>query len=76
MCSKEFFKLKKDTGKGRKTLLDSYGAVHEAEFFAVATELFFDRPLRMKREHPDLYGVLSAYYRQDTAERQQLRKSK
>ena len=76
VCSKEFFKLKKETGKGRKTLLDSYGAVHEAEFFAVATELFFDRPLRMKREHPDLYGVLSAYYRQDTAERQQLRKSK
>lgn len=40
VCSKEFFKLKKDAGKGRKSLLDPYGAVHEAEFFAVATELF------------------------------------
>jgi len=72
VCSKEFFKLKKDVEKGRKSLLDSYGAVNEAEFFAVATELFFDRPLRMKREYPDLYVVLSAYYRQDTAERQHL----
>ena len=75
ICSKEFFKLKKDAEKGRKSLLDSYGAVHEAEFFAVATELFFDRPLRMKLKHPDLYAVLSAYYRQDTAERQQLKLS-
>ncbi len=72
VCSKEFFKLKKDAEKGRKSLLDSYGAVNEAEFFAVATELFFDRPFRMKREYPELYAVLSAYYRQDTAERKNL----
>lgn len=76
ICTKEFQKLKKEAEKGRKTLLDSYGAVHEAEFFAVATELFFERPLRMKRAHPDLYRVLSAYYRQDTAERQNLKRLK
>lgn len=70
VCSKEFFKLKKKAEKGQKSLLDSYGAVNEAEFFAVATELFFDRPLRMQREYPELYAVLSAYYRQDTAQRQ------
>ncbi len=72
VCSKEFFKLKKNAKKGRKSLLDSYGAVHEAEFFAVATELFFDRPVSMKREYPELYTVLSAYYRQDTAQRKKL----
>ena len=71
ICSKEFFRLKKEAEKGKKTILDPYGAVHEAEFFAVATELFFDRPLRMKREHADLYGVLSAYYSQEPAAREQ-----
>lgn len=70
VCTREFLKLKKDAAKGRKNLLDSYGAVHEGEFFAVATELFFDRPLRMQREYPELYDVLAAYYRQDTAVRE------
>jgi Mlc titration factor MtfA (ptsG expression regulator) len=46
--------------------------VHEAEFFAVATELFFDRPRQMRRQLPELYAVLSAYYLQDTAARKDL----
>lgn len=70
-CSREYAALKNNVRRGKKSVLDSYGSVHEAEFFAVATELFFDRPLHMKKEHPDLYHVLSAYYRQDTAARQQ-----
>ncbi len=70
ICSKEFFRLKKDVETGEKSLLDPYGAVHEAEFFAVATELFFDRPMRMEKEHPELYNVLRSYYRQDTATRE------
>lgn len=72
ICSREYFCLQKRSAEGRKTLLDSYGAVHEAEFFAVATELFFNRPRQMRREKPDLYNVLSAYYRQDTATRKDL----
>lgn len=77
ICTKEFFKLKKQVEKGKKSLLDSYGAIHEAEFFAVATELFFDRPLRMQDEYPQLYELLTAYYRQDTALRERrYRKSK
>lgn len=70
VCSREYTRLKKASKKGRKTLLDRYGAVHEAEFFAVATELFFERSLEMESEYPDLYGVLSSYYRQDTAARE------
>jgi MtfA peptidase len=69
VCSKEYFRLQERVAAGKKTLLDSYGAVHEAEFFAVATELFFDRPREMRRERPELYDVLCAYYRQDTAAR-------
>jgi len=44
-------------------------ATNEAEFFSVATEEFFDRPLQLKEHSLDLYRVLKEYYRQDPAER-------
>jgi Mlc titration factor MtfA (ptsG expression regulator) len=47
--------------------MDSYGAKSPAEFFAVATETFFERPLEFKAAHPDLYELLRGYYRQDPA---------
>ena len=68
-CSREYLRLKHDTQKGRKSFLDAYGATNEAEFFAVATEQFFDQPRKMFRQAPDLYRVLREYYRQDPAER-------
>lgn len=40
-----------------------YGATNEAEFFAVATEAFFERPWKLKREAPDLYDELRRFYR-------------
>jgi Mlc titration factor MtfA (ptsG expression regulator) len=49
--------------------LDVYGAEDEAEFFAVGTESFFERPSELLRVHPELYEALSAYYRQDPAGR-------
>lgn len=55
-------------GRGGK-VLRSYAGVNPAEFFAVATEAFFDAPLPLRREHPDLYEVLGAYYAQDPAAR-------
>lgn len=55
--------------KGHKTFLDSYGAKNEAGLFAVATEEFFDRPIALLEHAPDLYHVLSSYYRQEPAER-------
>ncbi len=69
VCSHEFLRLRSLAGKGEKTFLDAYGATSEAEFFAVATEEFFDRPIALRKHVPDLYRVLSAYYRQDPAER-------
>lgn len=47
---------------GRKTLLDEYGATNPAEFFAVATECFFEKSLQLKRKHPALYDELAEYY--------------
>jgi Mlc titration factor MtfA (ptsG expression regulator) len=69
VCSFEFLRLRRLAEKGHKTFLDAYGAKNEAEFFAVATEEFFDRPLALQKHVPDLYRVLSAYYRQDPAGR-------
>jgi Mlc titration factor MtfA (ptsG expression regulator) len=69
VCSHEFLRLRRLAEKGHKTFLDAYGAKDEAEFFAVATEEFFDRPLALQKHAPELYRVLSAYYRQDPAGR-------
>ena len=69
VCSREFLRLRRLSEKGHKTFLDTYGATNEAEFFAVATEEFFDRPLALQKHNPDLYRVLSTYYRQDPAGR-------
>lgn len=68
-CSREYLRLRHDAEHGKKSFLDAYGATNEAEFFAVATEEFFDRPRAMIQHAPDLYRVLKEYYRQDPAER-------
>ncbi len=49
----------------RKQVLRAYGAKNEAEFFAVATEAFFEKPLKLKERAPDLYAELQRYYRLD-----------
>lgn len=69
VMSAEFAELVAKSESHEATLLDKYGATNGAEFFAVATECFFERPVEMREEHPRLYGVLRDYYRQDPAER-------
>lgn len=49
------------------SLLDHYGAIDPAEFFAVITETFFERPTELVEEHPDLYAQLKAFYGLDPA---------
>jgi len=68
-CSREYLRLLKDVEKGKRTFLDEDGATDEAEFFAVATEHFFDQPLQMIKSAPELYRVLKEYYGQDPAMR-------
>jgi Mlc titration factor MtfA (ptsG expression regulator) len=52
-------------------LLDDYAATDPGEFFAVATEVFFGRPIEFRDLKPELYEVLSAFYRQDPAGREE-----
>ena len=68
-CSREYLRLKHDAERGKKSFLNVYGAASEAEFFAVATEQFFDQPHLMIKHAPDLYRVLHEYYRQDPVKR-------
>ena len=45
--------------------MDRYGATNPAEFFAVATETFFEKPRQLKSRHPELYEELQSYYHVD-----------
>ncbi|MDR1462633.1 MAG: zinc-dependent peptidase [Azoarcus sp.] len=53
---------------GIETILDPYAASNPGEFFAVASEAFFETPLSLRAEFPAVYAQLSAYYGLDTAE--------
>jgi Mlc titration factor MtfA (ptsG expression regulator) len=65
----EYQRLIDESELGRATLLDQYGTTNEAEFYAVATECFFDLPVELQQHHPRLYDLLRDYYNQDPAER-------
>ena len=65
IMSEEYATLKDAARRGRKSVLDRYGATNEAEFFAVATETFFEKPRQLQDKHEALYGLLVDYYRQD-----------
>jgi Mlc titration factor MtfA (ptsG expression regulator) len=69
VMTREFERLKVEAGSGTPRVLDAYGAVNHAEFFAVATEAFFEKSREMCVRHPELYAVLSEYYGQDPAAR-------
>lgn len=63
----DYARLREDAIQGRQSLLDHYGATDPAEFFAVATECFFEKPAELLEEHPKLYHELELYYQQDPA---------
>jgi MtfA peptidase len=65
VLSQEFDALSTKVHEGRSSDIDPYGATNPAEFFAVITEMFFEKPRAMKRRHPELYDELAAFYRQD-----------
>jgi Mlc titration factor MtfA (ptsG expression regulator) len=62
---KEYKALGEAAERGQETLIDQYGATDPAEFFAVITEAFFERPKALKEKHPELYEELMKFFRQD-----------
>ncbi len=63
----DFEQLVRDAEHRHRTLIDAYGATNPAEFFAVATETFFEKPRQLKEKFPELYGQLQGFYQQDPA---------
>lgn len=61
----EYKSLQKAAGKGSRSVLNEYGATNPAEFFAVATETFFEKPEQLKRKSPELFEELKSYYHTD-----------
>jgi hypothetical protein len=64
----EFERLRNRAQRGEAADLNVYGAQNPAEFFAVATESFFEWPRDMRENHPQLYEQLKGFYRQDPAQ--------
>lgn len=62
-----FARLRAQLARGLPTVLDAYAATDPAEFFAVACEVFFEQPARLKMQEPALYAQLTAYFTVDPA---------
>ena len=61
--SREYDALVADAGNSRSDpLLDTYGATNPAEFFAVATEAFFEQSNELKSRHAELYEQLVGFF--------------
>ncbi|HCH70642.1 MAG TPA: hypothetical protein DE042_09270 [Colwellia sp.] len=63
--SSQFEKLKRQAQTGKSSLFDYYGASDPAEFFAVASEVFFEQAKQFHYEYPTLYQQLKQYYHVD-----------
>jgi hypothetical protein len=63
----DFEKFRRDIEEDRAEVLDEYGATDPAEFFAVATECFFEIPKDLQQTYPRLYDELKRFYQQDPA---------
>ena len=68
VMSAEFRALRTADDSGTPTVIDKYGATNNAEFFAVITEAFFERPLALRAKHPELYAELQHFFQQDPSE--------
>jgi Mlc titration factor MtfA (ptsG expression regulator) len=65
VLSRKFELLQRRVRRGKRGVMDAYGATNPAEFFAVATESFFEKPRQLQQRHPKLYEELKRFYRLD-----------
>ncbi len=68
--TQEYEELRRRTERGASSYLGTYALTNGAEFFAVASEHFFEQPLEMQRDHGAMYELMRDFYRQDTAARE------
>jgi len=67
VLSREYEAFRKRVARRKNRVLDEYGLTSPPEFFAVATESFFEKSRAMKKRLPDLYEQLRRFYRVDPA---------
>ena len=67
VMSREYSSFLLDLRRGRRNPIDEYASNGPAEFFAVATETFFEKPLQLRSRHPRLYGEFKSFYGLDPA---------
>lgn len=60
LVMQEWKKVRED-----RSFLDLYAGMNEAEFFAVSSEFFFEKPWVMAEQTPDLYHLLKEFYNLD-----------
>ncbi len=65
VMQREFDQLQKSASRGLRTVMNHYGATNPAEFFAVLTETFYEKPRQLKRHHPELYAEMMKCFRVD-----------
>ena len=65
VLGEEYERLCNKTRGRHRSVLNKYGSTNPAEFFAVATEAFFEKPKQMHKRSPELYEELKNYYKLD-----------
>ncbi len=65
VLSRDFEHLRHDAIYHQHSVMDHYGATNPAEFFAVATETFFEKPYQMAEHHAELYAEFLKFYKVD-----------
>ncbi|MDY6919529.1 MAG: M90 family metallopeptidase [Pseudomonadota bacterium] len=65
VLSRAYAELQQAVARHEPAVIDDYGASSPAEFFAVVTETFFERPHMLHRHHPRLYEQFQRFYRLD-----------
>jgi len=67
VLSTKFAEFLQRVESGDLTTLNPYGAENRAEFFAVATEAFFEKPVKLREAQPELYALLVDFFKLDPA---------
>jgi len=67
VLGQEYRSLEKRVARRKNKVIDGYGLTSPAEFFAVATESFFEKSEGMQKRLPDLYEQLQRFYAVDPA---------
>lgn len=65
VTGEEYRRLVRDCRRRGQVLIDCYGASSPIEFFAVASEAFFQIPEYLREQAPELFRVFADYYRQE-----------